>query len=406
MHPQRVPVLNPDGQPAMPAKASRVRRWLETGKAKVVHNDLKLFCVQLVVEPLGRDTQPIAVGIDPGKLYTGIAAQTTKATLFMAHLILPFQTVKARMEQRRMMRRNRRYRKCRRRPARFNNRRFKKVPPSIKANRQLELRVVKELLAIYPITSIVYEVVKANGSKSFSPVMVGQYWMLAQLEAMRPTCQKYGWETELIRTRLGLEKQKSHKRDAIPQTHAVDGIALAASVFIEYRQWHTTNAHGANWVGECQTTSAPFAVIRRPPISRRQLHLMVPTKGGVRRKYGGTTTRHGVRKGDFVKAEQAGRVSVGWVSGDTERQISVSDINWKRIAQFTAKKVQLIQRSTGLLVASEKQVVKSDPLEWSDLTPIPPHPAALRVGYPANLMTTSSRDVKRNIYRLITLNSK
>lgn len=245
----------------------------------------------------------------------------------MAHLILPFQTVKDRMEQRRMMRRNRRYRKCRRRPARFNNRCFLKVPPSIKANRQLELRVVKELLAIYPINAIVYEVVKVNGSKSFSPVMVGQFWMLSQLEILRPTEQKYGWETSKIRTQLGLEKQKSRKSDAIPQTHAVDGIALAASQFIEYRHWHTTNVHGASWVGECLITPAPFAVIRRPPISRRQLHLMVHALGGVRRKYGRTTTRHLFRKGDFVKVEQAGRVSTGWVSGDTERQVSVSDIN-------------------------------------------------------------------------------
>lgn len=355
----RVPVLNPDSTPAMPTKPSRARRWLKEGIAKVVYNDLNIFCIQLVEEPSGKDTQTVALGIDPGKLYTGIAAQSAKATLFMAHLILPFQTVKDRMEQRRMMRRNRRYRKCRRRPARFNNRRFKKVPPSIKANRQLELRVVKELLAIYPIIKIVYEVVKADGSKSFSPVMVGQFWMLSQLEKMRPTEQKHGWETSQIRTQLSLEKQKSHKGDAVPQTHAVDGIALAASQFIAYQQWHTANAHGANWDGVCQVTPAPFAVIRRSPISRRQLYLMVPVIGGLRRKYGGTTTRHGVRKGDFVKAEQAGRVSYGWVSGDTERQISVSDINWKRLGQFTARKVQLIQRSTGLLVNIMHKLVDS-----------------------------------------------
>lgn len=353
----RVPVLNPDGAPAMPTKASRARKWLKESKAKVVYNDLNIFCVQLISEPSGTDTQPLALGIDPGKLYTGAAVQSARATLFMAHLILPFQIVKDRMEQRRMMRRNRRYRKCRRRPARFNNRRFKKVPPSIKANRQLELRVVKELLSIYPVTSIVYEIVKADGSKSFSPVMVGQYWMISQLEVLRPTAQKYGWETAQIRTQLGLEKQKSHKSDPVPQTHAVDGIALAASQFIEYHQWHTQNAHGADWIGECTVTRAPFAIIRRPPISRRQLHLMVPSKGGLRRKYGGTTTRHGVRKGDFVLAEQAGRVSHGWVSGNTERQVSVSDINWKRLGQFTVRKVQLIQRSIGLLVNTSAKLV-------------------------------------------------
>jgi len=346
----RVPVLSPDGQPLMPAKTSRIRRWLKLGKAKVVHNDLNIFCVQLAREPSGRDSQLIAVGIDPGKAYSGFGVQSAQATLFMAHLILPFQTVTDRMEQRRMMRRNRRYRKCRRRPARFNNRRFKKVPPSIKANRQLELRVLKELLAIYPIASIIYEVVKADGSKSFSPVMVGQYWMISQLEKLRPTAQKFGWETAQIRTQLGLEKQKTCKGEAVPQTHANDGIALAASQFVEYLSWMSANAHGASWVGECQITTSPFAIVRRPPISRRQLHLMVPAKGGIRRKYGGTTTRHKLRKGDYVQAEMSGRVSKGWVSGDTKNQISVSSIEWKRLGQFSARKVQLIQRSTGLLV--------------------------------------------------------
>jgi len=37
----------------MPAKASRVRRWLKAGKAKVVHNDLGIFQVQLTQPPSG-----------------------------------------------------------------------------------------------------------------------------------------------------------------------------------------------------------------------------------------------------------------------------------------------------------------------------------------------------------------
>ncbi len=352
----RVPVLSPEGQPLMPTKPSRARRWLRSSKAKVVHNDLGIFTVQLVSEPSDIKVQTISVGIDPGKKYTGIGVQSVKVTLWMAHLQLPFETVKQRMEQRRMMRHGRRGRRINRkipysqrahRQARFNNRRSKKVPPSIRANRQLELRVIKELSKIYPLTIAVWEVVIARGDKGFSPVMIAQYWAIDQLKKLLPVVTQEGWQTSNLRQWLGLEKQKTKKGDAIPATHAVDGVSLASSQFVQYRQLKGKQGW---WEGSVNITPAPFAVIRRPPICRRQLHLMVQSLGGVRRKYGGTTTRHGFRKGDYVKAEMAGRIVGGWVSGDTERQISISNADWKRLGQFSAKKVQLWKRCTGLIV--------------------------------------------------------
>jgi Protein of unknown function (DUF1348) len=94
-------------------------------------------------------------------------------------------------------------------------------------------------------------------------------------------------------------------------------------------------------------TDAAFAIVKRPPISRRQLHLMVPSKGGKRRKYGGSTTRHGFRKGDLVSSPKG----IGYVSGDTEKQLSVSDANWKRLGQIAVSKIQLIRRFNGLIVS-------------------------------------------------------
>lgn len=72
-----------------------------------------------------------------------------------------------------------------------------------------------------------------------------------------------------------------------------------------------------------------------------------PAKGNMRRKYGGSTTRHGFRKGDLVQSPKG----IGYVSGDTERQISVSNANWKRLGQIATSKVTLIRRSNGLIVA-------------------------------------------------------
>ena len=354
----------------MPTTPQRARRWCATGKAVGQWSDLGVYYVQLTVEPSGSATQPIVVGVDPGKHFSGIAAQSARSSLFMAHLILPFKTVKERMETRnKMMRRTRRSRRINRdvefkarnhRQKRFNNRRQKGVPPSINANRQLELRVVRELAALYPVTGIVYEYVKADvdlssdrkparSGEGFSAVMVGQHWAIEQLEAIAPVSTIEGWKTAHIRSHLGLEKTKD-KAAQTPESHAVDGVALACSEFISFEHYQTGSSHGANWVGKVSVTDATFKIIRRPPISRRQLHLLQFRKGGVRRKYGGSVTRHGFRKGDFVKAEKAGTTYYGWVSGDTARQVSVSNINWKRLGQFTATKVELIQRNTGLLV--------------------------------------------------------
>jgi len=223
----RVPVLSPEGQPLMPTKPSRARKWLKSGKAKVVYNDLGIFAVRLVSEPSDTQTQSIFVGIDPGKRYTGIGVQSAKVTLWMAHLQLPFETVKGRMEQRQMMRRGRRGRRINRkvfynkrahRQARFDNRRHKKVPPSIRANRQLELRVLKELTKLYPLTAAVWEIVAARGDKGFSPVMVAQYWAIEQFKKLLPVVTQEGWQTSNTRQWLGLEKQKTKKGDTIPDS--------------------------------------------------------------------------------------------------------------------------------------------------------------------------------------------
>jgi hypothetical protein len=202
--------------------------------------------------------------------------------------------------------------------------------------------------------------------------MVGQQVMLGWLSKLAPVETQFGYETANLRNQLGLVKSKD-KAAQTPESHAVDGLALACSEFVKYESFHTANTRGHAWTGSVELTPSVFRVIRRPPISRRQLHLMVPAKGGVRRKYGGTTTRHGVRKGDLVRAEMAGRVCVGWVSGDTQKQVSVSDANWKRLGQFAASKVQLLARANGLVVSRQPIACFGGIEPHSASAPIPPH---------------------------------
>ena len=363
----RIAVVDKNHQALMPTTPARARKWVESGKANKHWSDCGQYYVQLTVEPSGYATQDIVIGIDPGKKYSGIGVQSAKFTLYTAHLILPFQTVRDRMDARRLMRSGRRGRRINRkieflkrahRQRRFSNRCQDKLAPSIRANRQLELRIVSELCKIYPIAEIRYEYIKADvdltsGRKKaksgvgFSPVMVGQRWMLKQLEQFAPVVKIEGYQTAQTRNHLGLLKNKVEKSKPEFATHALDGVAIAATGFVKYRNYYRVDVDGANWFGSVVINKAPFFVIRRPPYSRRQLHLMVPTLGGTRRKYGGSTTRHGVRKGDLVNSPKG----IGYISGDTEKQISVSDANWKRLGQIVSSKVTLIRRSTGLIVA-------------------------------------------------------
>jgi hypothetical protein len=154
----RVPVQNPDGSPTMPTKPGRARRWVREGKAVGMWNDSGIYFVRLVAEPSGQEIQPIVIGIDPGKFYTGIAVQSAKFTLYLAHPVLPFQRVKERLgaavikngkviknvRGRALQRRVRRGRRIKRKVAfklrahrqkRFSNRVKSKVAPSIKASR-------------------------------------------------------------------------------------------------------------------------------------------------------------------------------------------------------------------------------------------------------------------------------
>lgn len=288
----RVPVVSQDGKPLMPTKSARARKWIKLGKAVGRWSDVGIYYVQLL-EPSACKTQPVVVGVDPGKSYAGIGVQSAKFTLFRWHLILPFGRVRQRMEQRRMLRRSRRSKRINRnvpfkvrnhREKRFSNRRQSKVPPSIKASRQLELRVVRELSKLFPLSAIGYERVKADvdrtklktakSGKGFSPVMSGQLWAISQMEAIAPVFVREGWHkngngTSQIRKHLGLEKDKENKGEAKRETHAVDGVALACGYFVQYSRHITANTQGYLWKGEVNVTDSVFRIITCPGAVKR-----------------------------------------------------------------------------------------------------------------------------------------
>jgi len=141
----RVPVVAADRAPLMPCKPAKARKLLRDGKAVKKWDKLGIFYVQLTFDPRQPKSQPIAVGIDPGFKFEGTSVVGTEDTVLN---IMSEATnwVKTALEQRRQMRRARRYRNTRRRECRFDNRlrnqRNSMPPPSTKARWDAKLRII------------------------------------------------------------------------------------------------------------------------------------------------------------------------------------------------------------------------------------------------------------------------
>ncbi|MBR8833887.1 MAG: RRXRR domain-containing protein [Stigonema ocellatum SAG 48.90 = DSM 106950] len=382
----RVPVIDPNGKPLMPTTPARARRWIEALKAKGKRNKLGVFYVQLAHLPSGYETQPIVAGTDRGKCFTGIAFQTKLATIALFHACLPGfyksknigkknqtldrQSVTGKMAKKAELRRTRRGQRIDRskpfqirnhREKRFDNRRKKKLTPSVLSNRQMELRVLNEMALILPISEIRDEAcggnTKKNG-KGISPVTVGQEWFRAEVSKIAPVVEVDSFDTGKYRDRLGLVKDKNNKSKQIPETHANDAIALAASHFIQYQSFNTANTHGHDWVGECMVTPAPFIVLTRPKLFRRKLYQENYSKGGILKRLGGTITPFGFRSGDYVFVSYKGDMVRGWIGGFTDtaktKNVSIYDHDWSRVGQFNPKNVRLLQRSSRLCVSRQE----------------------------------------------------
>jgi 5-methylcytosine-specific restriction endonuclease McrA len=131
---QKVFVLDKNKQPLMPCHPARARELLTLGKASV----FKRFPFTIILKHReGGETQPIALKVDPGSKETGIVIvgdfKRGKRVVWASVLEHRGQQIKNAIEICRSLRRGRRARHTRYRPARFNNRTRPKgwLPPSL-----------------------------------------------------------------------------------------------------------------------------------------------------------------------------------------------------------------------------------------------------------------------------------
>jgi hypothetical protein len=289
----------------MPCRPSKARKLLEKGLAEKRWNKLGVFYLQLKFQPRSElnVNQQVCLAVDPGSKWDGVAAVSKKEVLTCGMLVLPSK-VAEKLEQRRKMRRARRYRKTPRRAKRFDNRRRPEgwIAPSQKAKVDFRIKIVDELCRLYPVSRFAVEDVtfdhyKKRWGKHFSTVEIGKTTFYEHLRKLGELTLYTGVQTAEWRDKLGLPKNPV-KRELSWNTHAVDAIAIGSAEI------------------ECENPYPPeFWVWKRFEYARRHLHRLEPDKGDIRRRYGGSWSIPPFRKGDVVMRH--GRLArIGGFMGD------------------------------------------------------------------------------------------
>ena len=272
----------------MPTKASRARRWINGGKAIPKWSKLGIFYVQLKINA-GNRGQEVVLGMDTGAKFDGTAIVSKREVLQTGMLELPKGIVR-RVNQRRSQRRFRRYRKCRRRACKSNNRRRPSgwIAPSQNSKVEFRLKVIEELRRLYPITKAVLEDVRFNHYRK----RWGKFFSTAEIGKMRLYDTLFEWFGEVklvdgVDTAKSREeykaKKSSNKSERSVHSHAIDALVISA------------REAGLNVLRICS-----FFVWKRHQYPRRWLHKFQFEQGGKRRREGGSISLGGFRKGDIV----------------------------------------------------------------------------------------------------------
>ncbi len=195
---QRVVVLDKNKKPLMPCHSARARQLLRQKKAAVFRQ--YPFTI-ILKERDGGDVQPVSIKIDPGSKTTGIAMvadfKAGKRVIWAGELTHRGQQIRDKLLSRRQIRRGRRSRKTRYRPARFLNRRRAEgwLAPSLQSRVENILTWVGRLRRWSPIGSLSMELVRFDTQLMENAEISGieyQQGELASYEAREYLLEKWG----------------------------------------------------------------------------------------------------------------------------------------------------------------------------------------------------------------------
>lgn len=170
-------VLDQYQKPLMPCTEKRARLLLERRRA-VIHT-LFPFTIRLKDRTAAQSAfQPLRMKLDPGSKTTGTAlileGQNGAKVVLWGEVVHKLN-IKARLSSRKNLRRGRRYRHTRYRPARFSNRRRFPgwLPPSLEARVNQTLHVAAKMARLAPITALSVEHVAFDTQKMQNPEITG-----------------------------------------------------------------------------------------------------------------------------------------------------------------------------------------------------------------------------------------
>lgn len=171
----KVFVLDTHMRPLNPVHPGRARMLLQQGKAAIYRRYPFTIVLKTVISA---PTQPLRLKLDPGSKTTGLAIvnDASGEVVFAAELTHRGQAIRASMQSRRAIRRNRRQRKTRYRKPRFQNRKHNKpgwLPPSLESRLANVLTWTRRLKLLCPLAEISLELVKFDTQRLSHPEMSG-----------------------------------------------------------------------------------------------------------------------------------------------------------------------------------------------------------------------------------------
>ena len=302
-------VLDVDGKPLTPTTSSKARKLMKGKQAKPVWNKFSQFGIQMSVETR-KETPLVVLGQDWGTKFEGYSLISGRENNLNVMWKLPDKKkLVKKLEERRRLRRARRFRNCRRRKCRFQNRKETFIAPSQLQIVDSRLKCMNEFFKCYPVQKVAVEDVKFNHrdnhyGRNFTTVEVGKKRIFDTIRAKVGVGNLIlfsGMDTQEFRKKHNLKKSSDKSAKSF-YAHCVDSFAIA------------------NELSQAIPNKSLIYVDDNYRPIRRRLHDTQYSKGNIRHPFSSGNFK-GIRKGTVCE--------FGQIVGGTKEQAWYQDFEMR-----------------------------------------------------------------------------